>query len=59
MPIIESKSQLIEYFIKGEKKKDHLIIGVKHEKYLFTGKEKKRDNYEKIKKIIKNIKAYD
>ncbi len=52
MPVIESKSQLIDYFIKGEKKKDHLIIGVKHEKYLFTGKEKKRDKKKNIKKCV-------
>ena len=42
MPIIESKSQLIEYFIKGTKKQNQLLIGVEHEKFLFTGKEKKK-----------------
>jgi glutamate--cysteine ligase len=58
MPILESKSQLIEYFIKGTKKKDQLLIGVEHEKFLFTGKEKKRVNYEQIKKIFKNLETF-
>ena len=58
MPIIESKSQLVEYFIKGTKKQDQLLIGVEHEKFLFTGKEKKRVNYEQIKKIFKNLENF-
>jgi len=58
MSIIESKSQLIEYFIKGTKKQDQLLIGVEHEKFLFTGKEKKRVNYEQIKKIFKNLETF-
>jgi gamma-glutamylcysteine synthetase len=41
MSIIESKSQLVEYFIKGTKKQDRLLIGVEHEKFWFTGQEKK------------------
>ena len=59
MPVIESKSQLVEYFIKGKKKQDQLLIGVEHEKFLFTGKEKKRANYEQIKKIFKNLEKFD
>ena len=58
MIIIESKSQLIEYFIKGTKKQDQLLIGVEHEKFLFFGKEKKRVNYEQIKKIFKNLETF-
>ena len=58
MSIIESKSQLVEYFIKGAKKEDHLYIGVEHEKFLFSGKEKKRVNYEQIKKIFKNLEIF-
>jgi glutamate--cysteine ligase len=58
MPIIESKSQLIEYFIKGIKKQNQLLIGVEHEKFLFTGKEKKRVNYEQIKKVLKNLEIF-
>jgi len=59
MPIIQSKSQLIDYFNQGIKKEDQLLIGVEHEKFLFTGKEKKRANYEQIKKIFKNLEAFD
>ena len=58
MPIIESKSQLLEYFIKGIKKQDQLLIGVEHEKFLFFGKEKKRVDYEQIKKIFKNLETF-
>ena len=42
MSIIQSKSQLIDYFNQGIKKEDQLLIGVEHEKFLFTGKEKKK-----------------
>ena len=35
------KSQFIEYFTKGFKKKTQLKIGVEHERFLFTGKDKK------------------
>jgi len=58
MSIIQSKSQLIDYFSKGTKKEDQLFIGVEHEKFLFTGKEKKRANYEQIKKIFKNLETF-
>ena len=58
MTIIESKSQLIDYFIKGIKKEDQLLIGVEHEKFLFSGKEKKRANYDQLKKIFKNLETF-
>ena len=58
MSEIQSKNQLIDYFIQGKKKKDQLLIGVEHEKFLFTGKEKKRANYEQIKKIFKNLETF-
>ena len=54
MSITQSKSQLIDYFTQGTKKENQLLIGVEHEKFLFNGKKKKRDNYEQIKKIFKN-----
>jgi glutamate--cysteine ligase len=59
MSEIQSKSQLIDYFNQGVKKNDQLLIGVEHEKFLFTGKEKKRANYEQIKKIFNNLKVFD
>lgn len=58
MSILESKSRLIDYFIKGIKKENQLLIGVEHEKFLFFGKEKKRVNYEQIKKIFKNLEVF-
>ena len=54
MSIIQSKSQLIDYFNKGIKKEDQLLIGVEHEKFLFIGEEKKRVNHKQVKKILKN-----
>ena len=59
MSAIQSKSQLINYFKQGTKNKDQLLIGVEHEKFLFTGKEKKRANYEQIKKIFKNLETFN
>ena len=58
MPIIESKSQLLEYFNQGAKRQDQLLIGVEHEKFLFFGKEKKRVDYKQIKKIFKNLETF-
>ena len=58
MSFIQSKSQLVDYFNKGAKKEDQLLVGVEHEKFLFTGIEKKRANYEQIKKIFKNLESF-
>ena len=58
MSEIQSKSQLIDYFNQGVKRNCQLLIGVEHEKFLFTGKEKKRANYEQIKKIFKNLETF-
>ena len=59
MSIVQSKSQLIDYFKQGAKKENQLLIGVEHEKFLFSGKEKKRINYEQIKKIFKNLEVFN
>tara|TARA_B110000881_G_C18173362_1_gene316533 strand:+ start:347 stop:493 length:147 start_codon:yes stop_codon:yes gene_type:complete len=48
MSIIESKSQLINYFNQGAKQKDKLLIGVEHEKFLFTGKKKNEQTTNKF-----------
>ena len=58
MPEIQSKSQLIDYFNQGAKKENQLLIGVEHEKFLFTGEKKRRANYEQIKKIFKNLEIF-
>ena len=54
MSFIKSKSELIEYFSKGIKNQNQLKIGVEHEKFLFSGKEKRRVNYEELKLIFLN-----
>ena len=51
------KSQFIEYFVKGVKKKTQLKIGVEHERFLFTGKDKKRIEYPTLKKLFENLKS--
>ena len=53
MSEIQSKSQLINYFNQGAKKDDQLLIGVEHEKILFTGKKKKEPTMIKLKKFLK------
>ena len=58
MSEIQSKIQLIDYFNQGAKEEDQFLIGVEHEKFLFTGKEKKRANYKQIKKIFKNLETF-
>ena len=52
------KTQFIEYFSEGIKKFSQKKIGVEHEKFLFSEKEKKRVNYEQIVKIFKNLKVF-
>ena len=51
------KSQFIGYFAKGVKKKSQLKIGVEHERFLFTGKDKKRIEYPTLKKLFENLKS--
>jgi glutamate--cysteine ligase len=50
------KTQFIEYFTRGIKKKSNLKIGVEQEKFLFEGKNKKRISYEKLKQLFENLK---
>ena len=47
-----TKSQFIDYFIKGIKKKDQLKVGVEHERFLFTGRGNKRIDYDTLKKLF-------
>ena len=55
---IKNKTQFIEYFRKGIKSQNQLKIGMEHEKFLFSGKEKKRVNHEQIVKIFKNLEIF-
>ena len=52
----KTKTQFIEYFIKGIKKTEQLKIGVEHERFLFEGKNKKRITYKKLKQLFENLK---
>jgi len=51
---INSKDQIINYFIAGAKKK--LLIGVENEKFLFQEKSNFRANYLDIKKVLEIFK---
>ena len=51
---INSKDQIINYFITGAKKK--LLIGVENEKFLFQEKSNIRANYSDIKKVLEIFK---
>ena len=49
---IQNKSQLIQYFVDGIKKINHLRIGVEHEKFLFNKNDLGRIDYNQIKKLF-------
>jgi len=51
---INSKNQIINYFVTGAKKK--LLIGVENEKFLFQEKSNFRANYSDIKKVLEIFK---
>ena len=53
---IESKRQLIQYFIDGIKKKKYQRIGVEHEKFLFNKDDLKRINYKQLKHVFEILK---
>jgi len=50
--MIKTKEQIINYFKSGIKDPKNFKIGVEHEKFLFSKKENKRIDYEKIKKMF-------
>ena len=52
----KNKDQFIEYFSKGIKSSDQLKIGVEHERFLFEGKEKKKNYRQCFKPIFRKIK---
>ena len=53
-----SKTNLIEYFQSGCKKKHNLNIGVEHEKFLFENKSNKRINFETVTKIFNFLEQF-
>ena len=55
---MRNKHKFIDYFKEGIKKKHQVKIGVEHEKFLFSGKEKKRINYKQLKSIFKNLEKF-
>tara|TARA_B100001057_G_scaffold477801_1_gene547449 strand:+ start:144 stop:1439 length:1296 start_codon:yes stop_codon:yes gene_type:complete len=53
--MIKTKDQIINYFKSGIKNPKNFKIGVEHEKFLFSKKENKRIDYEKIKKMFNSL----
>ena len=51
-----TKSKFVNYFIKGIKNTDQVKVGVEHERFLFIGKDKKRIDYNTLKKLFENLK---
>ena len=50
--MINSKEQIIEYFLSGIKDKKNFKIGIEHEKFLFNKIDNKRIDYLKIKQMF-------
>ncbi len=50
--MINSKEQIIKYFISGIKETKNFRIGIEHEKFLFNKKNNKRIDYSKIKEMF-------
>ena len=53
MTYIESKIDLVNYFLKGSKKKYNFRIGTEHEKFLFNLKNKNSIPYDGDISILK------
>ena len=56
---IKNKAQFINYFTAGIKSENQLKIGVEHERFLFEGVDKKRNTYQKLKKLFRNLEKKD
>ena len=50
--MVDSKEQIIKYFISGIKKENNFKIGIEHEKFLFNSKDDNRIDYSKIKEMF-------
>ena len=50
--MINSKDQIIKYFIAGIKETKNFKIGIEHEKFLFNNNDNKRVNYSKINEMF-------
>ena len=53
--MIESKSQIINYFKSGIKELKNFKIGIEHEKFLFNNTNNKRVDYPKIKQMFTGL----
>ncbi len=53
--MVDSKEQIIKYFISGIKKENNFKIGIEHEKFLFNSLNNKRIDYSKIKEMFEAL----
>ena len=52
------REDLIKYFHEGCKKKQDILIGVEHEKFLFNNKSNKRIDFITVKKILNFLEQF-
>lgn len=59
--VIEDRSQLVEYFARGEKPKDRWRIGTEHEKFVFSTKDHHAPSYDEpggIRDLLMALTSY-
>ena len=55
---LKDKSDIVNFFEEGCKKKNKLKIGVEHEKFVFNNKPKSRINFQTVLKIFHYLRKY-
>jgi len=56
---LKDKSDIVNFFEEGCKKKNKLKIGVEHEKFVFNNKPKSRINFQTVLKIFHYLRKYN
>ena len=56
---LKDKSDIVNFFEEGCKKKNKLKIGVEHEKFVFNNKSKSRINFQTVLKIFHYLRKYN
>ncbi len=57
-PVVEHRSQLFDYFAKGEKPKDRWRIGTEHEKFVYRKADHRAPSYDEpggIRDLLKGL----
>ena len=56
---LKDKSDIVNFFEEGCKKKNKLKVGVEHEKFVFNNKSKSRINFQTVLKIFHYLRKYN